>query len=429
MGLEQNIKDVLDKPADLEELYQSSNKSEFKNAIISLADLNRSNVVLRVWKERLCYDTYSRLKTTQKSDGNQLTLVIVLSLLAGVYAKLPVILPGINDYYFYLANTPFFVFSALIIFFLVTNAVKKHILLFVAAILFVCLIYNNMLAFLFSTTSRYEVPDTLSLSFAHMPFVLWSLLGISFLGDSHNDYTKRLRFLSYFVETLIYSAVILIGGMILTFLTFSLFTTIKVEIHDWYMAWVVVFGTVAAPIVATYITTNRFVLSGKIAPLMANIFSPLFLVTLLSYVFVLLIQGINLFTDRDSLLVFNIMLLIVLGITIFAISERSQESGSSYADYINFALLSTAMLINTVALTAIMFRLSTYGLTPNRVAVLGANTITFIHLIIVSKSYAFFLAGKSNVSAIHTDIAKYLPVYSVWTCIVVFMFPFLFNFQ
>ncbi|HCF48702.1 MAG TPA: DUF4153 domain-containing protein, partial [Syntrophomonas sp.] len=40
-------------------------------------------------------------------------------------------------------------------------------------------------------------------------------------------------------------------------------------------------------------------------------------------------------------------------------------------DYLNMALIITALLIDGVALSAILFRLSAFGITPNKVAALG----------------------------------------------------------
>ena len=70
---------------------------------------------------------------------------------------------------------------------------------------------------------------------------------------------------------------------------------------------------------------------------------------------------------------FNGILLGVLAVTIFSIVESDSDEKKNISDYINFSLIVLALIIDTVALSAIVFRLSSYGITPNRLAVLGVN--------------------------------------------------------
>jgi hypothetical protein len=349
-----------------------------------------------------------------------------------LYAKLPAIIPFIDEKSFYFANVPFFVFTALIAFFVITNKPQRNITYAIGGVFFLCLIYINTLSYFTLPRANNLIsrwPDSLTLATVHMPFVLCSLLGLSFVADNLRAHAKRIRFLSYLGETSIYSGMILFGGIVLTWLTVVLFGAINVSIGDWYARWVVVFGSVAAPMVATYISTGPFALSGKIAPSLAKIFSPLFLLTLAAYLVVVAVQGKSPFKDRDFLIVFNVMLIIVLAITVFAIVERPSKTSRCVSDYVNFALLCVALIINGIALAAIVSRLISDGLTPNRAAVLGSNAIIFIHLFLISNSYLKFIRGKATISSIHQKISAYLPVYSMWSALVVFAFPLLFSFR
>ena len=53
---------------------------------------------------------------------------------------------------------------------------------------------------------------------------------------------------------------------------------------------------------------------------------------------------------------FNGILLGVLAVTIFSIVESDSDEKKSISDYINFALIVLALIIDTVALSAIVFR-------------------------------------------------------------------------
>ena len=63
-------------------------------------------------------------------------------------------------------------------------------------------------------------------------------------------------------------------------------------------------------------------------------------------------------------MVFNGILLIVLAVTIFSITESGTDENKNIFDYINFSLIVLALIIDSVALSAIVFRLSSYGITP-----------------------------------------------------------------
>lgn len=431
MSLEEQIKANLASPPELERIFRSNDKREFSRIIIELFNQDRTNLALSFWKERVTFDS-EESSSGITADSSRLPLVIVLSIFAGLYAKLPAIFPFIDEETFYPANAPFFVCTSLIAFFVIKNKPQRNIAYALGAIFFLCVIYINLLSsFTLTLPNRLlsRWPDTLVLASMHMPLVLGSLLGVSFIANDLGNHAKRIRFLSYLGETSIYSGIILVGGVVLTALTVALFGVISVEIEKWYLPWVVVFGLVAAPIVATYISTNRFALSGKLTPLLARIFSPLFLLTLAAYLVVIAVQGKSPFTDRNFLIVFNAMLIIVLAITVFAIIERPSKTSRCISDYINFALLCVALIINGVALAAIISRLALDGLTPNRAAVLGSNAIIFIHLFLISHSYLNFIRNKASISSIHERVSSYLPVYSVWSAIVVFAFPVLFSFK
>lgn len=99
--------------------------------------------------------------------------------------------------------------------------------------------------------------------------------------------------------------------------------------------------------------------------------------------------------DRNFLMAFNGILLGVLAVTIFSIVESDSDEKKNISDYINFALIVLALIIDTVALSAIVFRLSSYGITPNRLAVLGVNILIWANLIWIMFSYMRFLQSKS----------------------------------
>lgn len=214
-----------------------------------------------------------------------------------------------------------------------------------------------------------------------------------------------------------------ISGIILTGITMQLFTMINLDISEFYFTNIVLIGVASVSILTTYLVDLNFNFVRNIAPLIAKLFGPLVLFTLILFMIMVIITGQNPFIDREFLLVFNIVLLVVLAISLFSIIESSE---SKITNVVNCALISIALLIDIFALSSILFRLSSYGLTPNRCAVLGINLIIGIHLSRILYSYIKYFKNKVELNLIHKSITDYLPIYGIWSLIVIFAFPILF---
>jgi hypothetical protein len=198
------------------------------------------------------------------------------------------------------------------------------------------------------------------------------------------------------------------------------------DISEFYFKNVVLMGAASLAVVATFLVSKNLKLAKNIAPYIAKIFSPLVLVTLLVYLITVLWVGKNPFLDRNFLISFNGILLCVLAVTIFSITESSTDEKKTISDIINFALIVLALIIDSVALSATVFRLTSYGITPNRVAVLGINLLIFANLLWIMNAYIGFLRNKTGPSSIQNAVTKYLPVYGIWAAFVTFTFPLIF---
>jgi hypothetical protein len=97
--------------------------------------------------------------------------------------------------------------------------------------------------------------------------------------------------------------------------------------------------------------------------------------------------------------------------------------------WILFLLSVITIVVNGIALSAILFRIAEWGITPNRAAVLGANVLMLINLLLVTVQLYRVLSKKTEITAVEKAIAAYLPVYVLWAMIVTFLFPVIFGFQ
>jgi hypothetical protein len=119
----------------------------------------------------------------------------------------------------------------------------------------------------------------------------------------------------------------------------------------------------------------------------------------------------------------------VMALIFFSVAESSAKEKYTPAIWILFLLSLVTIIVNGIALSAIIFRIAEWGITPNRMAVLGGNVLMLIHLLTVTW-HLYNSATKKNVlEEVGNSIVRYLPIYMIWTAIVVFLFPVLFGFK
>ena len=418
--MKNRILEAVASPRELEGLYRGR-PAEFVRAFPDALKEGPESSILLVWQERLFFEERSAASESfSRWRASDIWLTILLSLIAGTLAKLPQWVPALNAERFYARNFCGIVAGALIAWFCAQRLSRRAIIppvLLAAALLDLNLLPGN------------PKPESIVLALLHAPFFFWSLVAVAFLGGDWRNLPGRMNFLRYNGELLVYTTVVLLGGMVLTGITVALFQMIDVKIEDWYMKYVVVYGAVASPIVATFLVEKVIGDRFKIAPLLAKVFTPLFLVTGIAYLIAMVLKQKNLFTDREFLIAFNILLLVVLGLCVFSISERGSWPSSGAMDWMNIGLVAVTLAIDSVALAAILFRVTSYGFTPNRLAVLGANLLAFVHLAGILHHYLRFIRKKQGFGELEKWIAGYLPAYTIWSLVVMVGFPLAFRFQ
>ncbi|SFC23482.1 protein of unknown function [Alkalibacterium subtropicum] len=414
MGNRNQVISNIDDPHELEKLFRED-PDAFKRSFEEAWERNAQSLVLAVWHERLNYQEETGSKKARFMNKDFLFMGF-MALLAGLTSR------GL----FHLAleelitpiNLVFGVVPFIAGYFMYRNPPKKSILYTVIGAFFVSLVYLNLLPM--------EESDSIILAYLHLPIFLWVVTGLAFTGNAYKKGRERLTYLKFNGEFAVIYASMAISGMILTGLTMQLFYFAGLDIADFYFRNVVLFGATGLTVVASYLVIRNLEYGRHIASYLAKIFSPLVLLTLLAYLIMVVSIGENPFMDRDFLLSFNGVLLLVLALTIFTITGSDSDGRRMVSDFVNSALIFLALIIDTVALSAIVFRLTSYGITPNRVAVLGVNVLIWANLIWIGIAYTRFLTGKSDLIPVQNAVTKYLPIYGLWAAIVAFIFPWIF---
>ena len=416
--MKERIKEHINNPEKLEQLYHDD-RNAFESGFEEVYSEIEKSELSKFWKIRLDYNKLP--DKINKSNLLDIFILISVCLITGFLIKIPYIFNIQMTEVFYWKNAGIIVFSGLTIYVVWTNKVfDLKRLTFIMITFLILTIYVNILP---AVTDS----DSINLVYIHLPLLMWCIFGLVFIDFNFKDKIKWIEYIRYNGDLAILMAIMVIAGGILTGITIGLFEAIGLDIENFYMENVVIVGAVSVPIVATYITKNYTVLTNKIAPVIANIFSPLVLLTAIIFLVALAISGKDPYSDRDFLLIFNIMLLGVMAVIVFSISETSATRKQKFNEMILFILSIITVIIDLIALSAIFYRLGTFGITPNRLAVLGSNILILGNLALLIIDLYKVNFKKALIKEVELTIAKYLRVYLIWILFVVFGFPLIFG--
>ncbi len=405
-------------PKHLEELFRDS-PLEFASAFEKVYRDNPGSQILEVWKARL---DYKRKPTSFRNGINSTPLILILIFLSGIFLQLPISLDTVRDEYLFIGTfVPGIMIFATSVYFISLRKFNWKILLLSILLITLSGVYLNLGIRAYGHES--QVPFLVIL---HIGFFMWAILGLSYIGKDFRCSLARAEFLSITGEMIIYGAIIsacfgIFGGLFMV-----LFKELNIEITKLVFEHIYLFAPTAIILAAAAFATSNFGIR-KMVPYLAKIFSPLVLISLLIFLFAMILSSENPYENRDFLLFFNIVLIAVLAILFFVITERRGRGYKNLFDYINLILAIVAVLIDLITLSAIIYRLALYQLTPNRLAAIGANLLIFINLIGIIINYFKFIRGRAPITDSIRWLGKYLPVYAAWFAIVAFLFPLFFG--
>jgi len=414
--MKQQIIDNIDDPAKLEQLYRQDRRG-FEKYFSEISG-SFDTPLVSFWKNRLAPDLPAE---TSGSLWRDLKVVITLSLIAAVPVLIPAIFPGVAREFFYLRDLPLLALNGIILytFWLHKKSDIKKAGFYLAVFLAVAL-YINLLP----TGTR----DSVLIAALHVPLLFWCLFGLAFVQSDYRSVTGRMEFIRFNGELIIMTGLILLAGGVLTVITLGLFSAIGMNVMQFYTDFIALPGGVAAPVVAFFLIRTYPAITSKIAPVIARVFTPVVLVTLAVYLVSLLVSKISITSNRDLLIVFNVMLLGVLALIIFSISGIGEEKSGNKNRLLLILLSGVAIIINSIALVAIISRV-TEGVTPNRLVVLITNLLVFINLILIAVKLIRIRFKGVATEGIEKTVAGFLTVYAIWTVIAIFILPVAFGFR
>ena len=390
------ILDNINNPEVLENLYQFD-KKVFKE-IIKTMYYQEADLIIKYWYFRLFYKP-------ETITNNKMKYLFTAFLILLAWAPIKLFSLKFFMTNMYLSNgIPVIISIAFSLYFLFPQFKIKNILL---------LIIPNLITYIYIVLLPTNVrSQSLNNAFSFMLILLWFF--VLFTYSSFD--IKKLKFKSFlelFGEIIIWSTVFIVGGTVIVALSLALFGAIKINAEDFYFENIVPLGLVAAPFVSLLIINNSNKV--KISAIIANVFLPLVLLSLVAFGIFSVFTETKPYEDRNIFITYNVMMVIVIGVLTFtSINGINNKIINACFNILPIV----AVILNSITMSATIFRLTEFGITPNKITLLGTNVLMLGHLV-----YIIILKIKNNIER----NVVYLSIYFFWALIIVFVFPFIFR--
>ena len=376
----------------------------------------------RLWKQLVIVPSDSAEAQPQRwNDG---IVAFALAVAAAIAIKLPALF-GMDlddDAGFYARNASLFVFPLLTGYFAWKRTLDRRTVTWLALAFVAAAIFANIYPF---------VPEgsTEILTAIHLPFALWLVVGIAYAGVRWNEVPGRMDFIRFSGELFIYYVLIALGGGVLMGFTAMMFQAIKIDIEPFFESWLLPCGAAGAVLVASWLVEAKQSVIENMAPVLTRLFTPLFAALLVIFLTTLVVTGRGIDIERNVLIGFDLLLIVVLGLLLYSISARDPGKPAGIFDIVQVVLVISALIADVVAMWAILARITEFGFSPNRVAGLGINVILLVNLAWSAVLCIRFVRGRGAFAALERWQTNYLPVFAAWAAIVVIAFPLIFAYR
>ncbi|WP_100446876.1 permease prefix domain 1-containing protein [Glycomyces xiaoerkulensis] len=268
--------------------------------------------------------------------------------------------------------------------------------------------------------------QSIVLTSIHLPIALWFVVGAAYVGGEWRSGRRRMDFIRFTGEWFIYLVLIGLGGGVLTLFTVGTFGAIGLDAEPFVESWLLPCGAAAAVVVAAWLVEAKQSVVENMAPVLTRVFTPLFTAALLAVLAAIALTGSLIDVERDALILFNLLLVVVLGLLLYSVSARDPEARPGGFDRLQLGLVVSALLIDLLVLLAVAGRIGEWGFSPNKTAALGENIVLFANLAGTAWLLLSFVRNRSPFSRLERWQTGYVGVYAAWVWAVVLVFPPLF---
>ncbi len=377
----------------------------------------------RLWKQLVL--TNGAPVGAAARSRRELLVMLTCAALAVVAIKVPALFGyDFNDddgAMFYARNIGLFALAPLAVYFAWQRRVRPVIIAVIAGFFALGAVAAN--AFPLDPDSQSIVLSTI-----HLPIALWLVVGLAYTGGEWRSDRRRMDFVRFTGEWFVYFVLIALGGGVLTGFVAGIFNAIDLNPEIFISSWLLPCGAMGAVVVAAWLVEAKQGVIENIAPVLTRVFTPLFTAILLAFLVALGVSSTGIEVERDVLIMFDLLLAVVLGLLLYAISARDPLARPTLFDKLQLALIVSALVIDVLVLLAITGRITEWGSTPNKIAALGENVILLANLAWSAFLMSGFLRHRRPFTHLETWQTRYIAVYAIWAWTVVLLFPPIFGY-
>lgn len=395
----------------LERLYRA-NKDDFRSAIKELHEENAADTTAAIWYSRLFYK-----EQKEKAKNADLLKDIGIMVLLAFIAWIPIryntdntIRPN-KDLVIFLSSTVFSFMISLYFFLKKGFPIKE---LAVSAAFHICAFF-----YLWFLEKKVITPQITNNAFYFVFILFWFAAYLCYSGRNFKESTSLAGFIKISGELIVWYTIFFLGFLAVSFIILSLFEAIKIDFWNVWDENLLPYALCILPYASVYfIEKTKY----QFTKILANIFLPVFLAGLAVFAVMSLFSETKPYSDRDTFILFNVLLVFVICFLTYS------SLGSTESRFINICSLALAVitvLLDLYTLSATIYRISSFGISPNKLTLLVTNITMLGNLVFIL--FRCFKEKSFKVPA--EKIVVYLPAYAVLAFIVVFIFPFAFKFK
>lgn len=268
------------------------------------------------------------------------------------------------------------------------------------------------------------------IALVHAAVALWLLgVGIAYAGGRWRSDRRRMDFIRFTGELVVYYALLALGGGVLVGLCAGAFAATGLDIGDVLAETVLPCGAAGAVLIAAWLVEAKQNVIENIAPVLTMVFTPLTIAMLAAVAGAFLVSPGVLEVDRSLLLVMDLILVLVLGLVLYALSARGRDDPPGVFDALQLGLVALALLVDALVAVAMVGRIAEWGWSANKVTALGLNLVLLVNLARSAWLNWGFLRGRHGLAVLERWQTSYLPVYAAWAVGVTVVVPPVFGFR
>ena len=341
--------------------------------------------------------------------------------------------------------TPFFhlfyFFSLSLIFYINKNFNLKNILITFLSVIFILIVDLSTSFFIRSIAidnNDFFVQISI-IKYIFNNIIFFIILALSYNGFQVLNSKSISEFFTFSADISIFAG--LIAGVVST--VFGIFAAIVIFLitdiigsldDDIIIKLIVLSGSFFTSLFPFLVYTVYRNMKTNISIYLSRILMPFSLLFIFILLILLLMPDISPYDNRVSFILYNIMLAIIV-LNMFFIRIDYKSSIFTKALYIVLPLI--AIIFDILVLTSSLYRLVEYGISPNKITLIGTNLIMLGNLIFITffniKSILIIFKKTDSIPNIkeitigNTKSVFYIYIYGVWAFIVCFIMPVLYS--